>query len=73
MQASATVIPGTILKFLPVYRRNIFEKQLSQLMSSKNLFRLFHAPKIQIVSTKLNMRVKVVRYLSKSEATVNRC
>ena len=42
-------------------------------MSSKNLFRLFHAPKIQIVSTKLNMRVKVVRYLSKSEATVNRC
>ena len=40
---------------------SILGKQLSQAMFSKYVFRLLHAPKSQISSTKLNMMVKVVK------------
>ena len=36
-------------------------KQLSQAVCSRYVFRLFHAPKFQIFSTKLNSMVKVVK------------
>ena len=62
-----------ILKILQIYRKNILEKQLSWVIGSKNVFRLLHAPRFQMVSRKLNMMIKVVRYLSKSEATVDSC
>ena len=48
-----------ILKILSIYRKNILGKQLSQAVCSKYLFRLLHAPEIQIFYVKLIM-VKVV-------------
>ena len=50
-----------ILTILPIYRKNIFGKQLSQELCSKYIFRFLHAPKFEIFSTKLNMMVKVVK------------
>ena len=50
-----------ILKILPIYRKNILLKQLSQAVCSKYVFRLLHAPRFQTFSTKLNMMVKVVK------------
>ena len=50
-----------ILKILSIYRKNILGKQPSLAICSKYVFRLLHAPKIQIFSTKLNMMVKVVK------------
>ena len=38
----------SILKILIIYRKNILGKQLSQVICSKYVFRLFHAPKFQI-------------------------
>ena len=75
MQANPTIIPDSLnmLKILPIYRRNILRKQLCQVICFKYVFRLFHASKFQILSTKLNIMVKVVSYFSKSEATVHRC
>ena len=43
-----------ILKSLPIYRKNIFGKQLTQILCSKYGFRLLHG-------SKLNMMVKVVK------------
>ena len=50
-----------ILKILSIYRKNILGKQPSLAICSEYVFRLLHAPKIQIFSTKLNMMVKVVK------------
>ena len=50
-----------ILKILSIYRKNILGKQPSLAICSKYVFRLLHAPKSQISSTKLNMMVKVVK------------
>ena len=51
----------SILKVLFIYRKNILGKQLSQAICSKYVFRLLHALKFQVFSTKLNMMVKVVK------------
>ena len=53
-----------ILKILSIYRKNILGKQPSLAICSKYVFRLLHAPKIQIFSTKLNTMVKVVKLLA---------
>ena len=50
-----------ILKILSVYRKNILGKQLSQAICTKYVFRLLHAPKFQVFSTKLNVMVKAVK------------
>ena len=50
-----------ILKIQSIYRKNILGKQLSQARYFKYVFRLLHAPKFQIFSTKLNLMVKVVK------------
>ena len=50
-----------ILKILSVYRKNILEKRLSQAICSKYVFKLPHAPKFQVFSTKLNMMAKVIK------------
>ena len=49
-----------ILKILSIYRKNILGKQLSLAIFPKYFFRLLHAPKFQILSTKLNMTVIAV-------------
>ena len=41
--------------------KKYFWKQLSQAICSKQVFRLLHAPKFQMFSTKINMMVKVVK------------
>ena len=48
------------MKILSIHRKNILGKQLSQVTCSKYVFRLFHALKFQILSTKLNLMIKVV-------------
>ena len=48
------------MKILSIHRKNILGKQLSQVTCSKYVFRLLHALKFQILSTKLNMMIKVV-------------
>ena len=53
-----------ILKILSIYRKNILGKQLSLEICPKYFFRLLHAPKFQILSTKLNMTVIVVHKCS---------
>ena len=63
MQANPVVIPHSVnrfWKFYPFIGKNILEKQLSQAICSKYVFRLLHAPESQIFPTKLNMMVKVV-------------
>ena len=50
-----------ILKILPIYRKNVLGEQLSKALCSKYVFRLLHAPKFQVFSTKLNMMMKVVK------------
>ena len=50
-----------ILKIQYIYRKNILGKQLSQAICSRYVFRLLHAPKFQIIFTKLNLMVKVVK------------
>ena len=50
-----------ILKILFIYRKNNLGKQLSQVICSKYVFRLLHAPKFHVFCTKLNMMVKVVK------------
>ena len=50
-----------ILKILSIYIKNTLGKQLSQAICSKYVFRLLHAPKFQIFSTKLSVMVKVVK------------
>ena len=56
--------PKPILKILPIYRKDILGKQLSQAICSKYVFRLLNASEFQKFLTKLNMMVKVVRGLS---------
>ena len=46
-----------IFKILPIYRKHCLEKQLSQAIYSKYIFRLPHALKFLVFSTKLNMMV----------------
>ena len=48
-----------ILKILAISRKNILRKQLPQAICSKYVSRLLHAPKFQLISTKLNMMLKV--------------
>ena len=50
-----------ILKILSIQRKNILGKKLSPAICSKYVFRLRHAKKLQIFSTKLNMMVQVVK------------
>ena len=50
-----------ILKIQSIYRKNTLGKQLFQAICSRCAFRLLHAPKFQIFSTKLNLTVKVVK------------
>ena len=52
-----------ILKIQSIYRKNILRKQLSQ--CSRYVFRLLHAPKFQIFSTKLNLMVRVVKLFTR--------
>ena len=47
-----------VLKILPIYRKKNLGKQLSLAICSKYVFRLLHAPKFQIFSTKLNVMVR---------------
>ena len=51
----------SILKILPIYRKNILGKQLSQAICPKYFFRLLDAPKFQIFPKNLNTMVKVVK------------
>ena len=50
-----------ILKILSICRKIFLGKQLSQAVCSEYVFRLLHAPKFQVFSTKLNTMVKVVK------------
>ena len=50
-----------VLKILSISRKSILGKQLSLAIYSKYIFRLLHAPKFHIFSTKLNKIVKVVK------------
>ena len=56
----------TILKILSIYRKNILGKQLSQVICSKYVVRVLHAPKFQIWSkqpgTYLNQKQLLVFY-----------
>ena len=64
MQANLNVIPGTVNQFWKLYpfnRKNISAKQFSLAICPRFVFRLLHAPKFQIFSTKLSMMVKVVK------------
>ena len=54
-----------ILKILSIYEKNILGKQLFLAICSKCIFRLLHAPKFQIFSTKLKMMVKVVKLFTR--------
>ena len=56
--------PKPILKILPIYRKDILEKQLSQVICPKYVFRLLNASEFRKFLTKLNMMVKVVGFLS---------
>ena len=50
-----------ILKIQSIYGKNILGKQLPEAICSKYVFRLLHAPKSQVFSTKLDMMVKVIK------------
>ena len=90
MQANPTVIPDSVNRFLKFYHpfieKNSLGKHLSQAICSKYVFWLFHAPKFQIFSTKLDALInftgkhlcrnlffnKVLRLLAK-ERLLRRC
>ena len=90
MQANPTVIPDSVNRFLKLYHpfieKNSLEKHFSQAICSKYVFWLFHAPKFQIFSTKLDALInftgkhlcrnlffnKVLRLLAK-ERLLRRC
>ena len=50
-----------ILKIESISRKNIVGKQLFQAICSRYVFRLLHATKFETFSTKLNLKVKVVK------------
>ena len=54
-----------ILEIISIYRKYILGKQLSLAICSKYVFRLLHAPKFQIFSTKLNLMVRVVKLFTR--------
>ena len=50
-----------ILKIVSIYRKIFLEKQISKAICFNYVFRLLHALESQIISSKLNMMVKVVK------------
>ena len=56
-----SIFSKPILKILSIYKKNTITKQLSEAICSKYVFKLLHAPKFKVFSTKLNMMIKAVR------------